>query len=871
MEIKIPDFCIVALVGVSGSGKSTFAKAHFKTTETLSSDYFRSLVSDDENDQSVTKDAFEILHEAAGRRLKNHKLTVVDATNVQSEARKPILELAKKYHCFAVAIVLDLPEGTALKRNLGRANRNFGSKVIARQSQDLKRTIKNLKAEGFRYIYVLNSEEEINSAIIRREKLWTDKKDETGPFDIIGDIHGCYDELLLLLGKLGYQVQTSGIGQAPAAVLPPAGRRLIFLGDLCDRGPKTPEVIKLVRHLVKFNGALCVAGNHDVKLVKYLSGRNVKMTHGLQESADQLSKLPEDQKKDIKDFLDGLISHFVLDDGKLVVAHAGLKEEFHGRSSGAVREFSLYGETTGEIDEYGQPVRSNWARDYRGKPLVVFGHTPVLEAEFFNNTICLDTGCVFGGELTALRYPERELISVKSLKTYYEPTRPTLAPEKSDLRSMLKIGDVVIKKLRIHTELKGNIQFEKENAQAALEVMSRYSLDPRWLIYLPPTMAPTDVSLLWGDSVGTVYDGVDDKAFTKYLEYPTEAFHYYKKNGIKSVVLEEKHMGSRAVFIICKDKTVPKKRFKIEEESLGVIYTRTGRPFFDDDLLKNEVLAQFKLSLDEVGFWEKFDTDWCCFDAEIMPWSFKALELLRTQYASVAVAAKPAIEMAKSAFDKFLDRKLTQDKSEFNKFQEYLSESGQMISDYQRAYRKYCWSFNSIEDLKIAPFHLLATEGQTHFNHSHQWHMTLIQEICKTNSKFFKATEFLILNLNETGSFEAGVDWWLKKTAEGSEGAVVKSLEFIPRGEGGRLLQPMIKCRGRDYLRIIYGPNYLSEHRLQGLQNRSVDWKRRLALSEFALGVESLKRFVKGEPLYKIHECVFGILAAESEPVDPRL
>ena len=117
----------------------------------------------------------------------------------------------------------------------------------------------------------------------------------------------------------------------------------------------------------------------------------------------------------------------MLDDGKLVVAHAGMKEAWQGRASSRVREFALYGETTGETDDYGLPVRHDWAAEYRGRALVVYGHTPVPEATWVNGTICIDTGCVFGGRLTALRYPEREVVEVPALRTWYEPERP-LAP-----------------------------------------------------------------------------------------------------------------------------------------------------------------------------------------------------------------------------------------------------------------------------------------------------------------------------------------------------------------------------------------------------------------------------------------------------------
>ncbi len=261
---------------------------------------------------------------------------------------------------------------------------------------------------------------------------------EHGPFDIVGDVHGCFDELVELLGQLGYTInQQDGHYTASS----PEGRKLVFVGDLVDRGPGTVQVLRLVSHLVQSGQAFCVPGNHDMKLVRALRGRDVKRTYGLAETMEQLGQESEAFRVEVAKFLDDLVSHLVFDDGKLVVAHAGLKESMHGRGSGAVREFALFGETTGETDDFGLPVRYNWAADYRGKALVVYGHTPVPEPLFLNNTVNIDTGCVFGGGLTALRYPEREILSVKAHRTYYEPARPFLPDGAETSRSLQHAQD----------------------------------------------------------------------------------------------------------------------------------------------------------------------------------------------------------------------------------------------------------------------------------------------------------------------------------------------------------------------------------------------------------------------------------------------
>src|SRR6202046_4646295 len=450
MNITIPELSLVVLIGPSGCGKSSFAREHFKSTEVLSSDFCRGLVSDDENSQEATNDAFDVLHYVARKRLAAGRLTVVDATNVQPEARKPLVALAREVHVLPVAIVLKLPGKVCHERNQSRPDRQFGPHVIRNQSQQLRRSLRGLEREGFRHVFKLSSPEEVDAVTIERHPLWNNKKAEHGPFDIIGDVHGCFDELVELMAQLGYTVnQTDGAYSVSSS----GERKLVFVGDLVDRGPGTVQVLRLVSSMVQSGQAFCVPGNHDMKLVRALRGRDVKRTHGLAETMEQLGEEPDEFRVEVAKFLDGLVSHYVFDDGKLVVAHAGLKESMHGRGSGAVREFALFGETTGETDEFGLPVRYNWAADYRGKALVVYGHTPVPEPLFLNNTVNIDTGGVFGGQLTALRYPEREIVSVKAHQTYYEPARPFL-PEKQETQrhlqhaqdDVLDLADVVGKR-----------------------------------------------------------------------------------------------------------------------------------------------------------------------------------------------------------------------------------------------------------------------------------------------------------------------------------------------------------------------------------------------------------------------------------------
>jgi protein phosphatase len=350
--ITIPELSLVVLVGISGSGKSTFARAHFAPTEVLSSDFCRALVSDDENDQGATADAFDVLNFIAAKRLDAGRITVIDATSVQAAARQSLIALARRHHVLAVAIVLDVPEGVCAARNAARSDRAFGARVLRQQHDQLRRSLRGLRREGFHRVHVLAGPDEIEAAVIEREPLWNDLRAEHGPFDVIGDVHGCFDELTDLLRALGYQVAADGTSAAH-----PGGRTAVFVGDLVDRGPATPAVLRLVMGMTAAGHARSVTGNHEVKLVRALRGRDVAVSHGLAQSLAQLAAEPSEFTEQATAFMDRLLGHLVLDDGRLVVAHAGLPEAMHGRASAAVRSFALYGDTSGETDEFGLPVR----------------------------------------------------------------------------------------------------------------------------------------------------------------------------------------------------------------------------------------------------------------------------------------------------------------------------------------------------------------------------------------------------------------------------------------------------------------------------------------------------------------------------------
>jgi len=893
--LAVPEPCLVVLVGVTGSGKSTFARAHFKPTEVISSDFCRGLVADDENDQSATPAAFELLHYIVGKRLAGGRLTVVDATNVQPEARRELVALAREHDVLPVAIVLNMPEKLCAERNAGRKDRDFGPYVLRRQRDQLRRGLAGLRREGFRAVHVLRSPDEAAAAVIIRTRLFNDLRHETGPFDVIGDVHGCRAELEQLLTTMGYEIERDGAGWPVNARHP--DRRAIFVGDLVDRGPDTPGVLRLVMGMVKAGTAFCVSGNHEAKLNKALQGRNVRLNHGLPETMAQLASEPEAFRTEVARFIDGLISHYVLDGGRLVVAHAGLIERYQGRASGRVREFCLYGQTTGETDEYGLPIRYPWAQEYRGRAMVVYGHTPVPQAEWLNNTLCLDTGCVFGGRLTALNYPERTLVHVPAARVYYTPSKPFPAAAESGLPGpgrepdVLDIGDVSGSRV-IETGYLPRVGVREAHAAAALEVMSRFAIDPRWLLYLPPTMSPVTTS----QRPGT-------------LEHPEQAFAAYRSDGVTSVLCEEKHMGSRAVLLVCRSPDVPPARFGLPAPiaaaaqagpapdaaqagpACGAIWTRTGRPFFPPALTAS-LLDRVRAAAEKAGLFAELGTSWLLFDAELLPWNLKAGPLVRDQYATVAAAAAASLPAAASVLEQASARGLPADGAQVDALLDRTRSRSANAAAFTAAYLRYCWATDELAGVRVAPFQLLTSEGAVYHERPHLWHLDVADRLAAAAPDLIATTRRIAVDVADPASVAAATQWWQELTDAGGEGMVVKPAANLTRADGpgqqdqsgsGQpapsqpglvqpgLVQPGLKVRGREYLRIIYGPDYTEPANLARLRQRAVGHKRSLALREYALGLEALDRVARGEPLWRIHECVFAVLALESEPVDPRL
>lgn len=373
--MKLPNFCLVLLIGPHQSGKTHFAHQHFPSHEIVSSD-----------------------HAVINARLVKQQLTVVDAEHMDKLEREALKVIAKKNHCPIFAVLFN---------------------TQAEHQTQLLKLASTLKHEKWTGLTVLNSFDETKSITIERYKLDIDKSDDHGPFDIIGDVHGCYDELRALLIKLGYHVNDDLLYSNESAVTTQSARKVVFVGDLVDRGPNSVGVLALIMNMVKHGLALCIAGNHDIKLSSYLKGKKVQISHGLETTVKEFEQVNPDFKQAVITFIENLPIYFIFDNQQLVVAHAGMLGFYQGRMSPKIRSFSLFGDTSSELDEQGYPIRRDWAKGYQGNAMVIYGHTAVTELKWVNNTLCIDTSCVFGGKLTALRYPERETVSVNASQVYY--------------------------------------------------------------------------------------------------------------------------------------------------------------------------------------------------------------------------------------------------------------------------------------------------------------------------------------------------------------------------------------------------------------------------------------------------------------------
>ena len=845
--IQIPDPSLVMLVGTSSSGKTTFAQRHFAPSEILASDTMRTMVADDERNDAVSSAAFEALFAIARKRLELRHLTVIDATSLARDAQDDLRALARECHAMLCAIVLDVDPATVRERNRTRPEgERIDEAGLNRQIATMRRAKKHAKSVARHRCTLIEGTDAISSTTIARVPLQCDRRALEGPFDIIGDVHGCLTELLALLAKLGYEVD---INDATWTMHHSEGRTAVFVGDLVDRGPSSVECLELAIHTVREGSALIVEGNHEARLARALGGGRTSTGHGLEETLEAIAKLKEPRQEALRRSLKDLPSHIVLAGGALAVAHAGLKAEMILGTGSAVRGFARYGETTGECDSFGLPVRTDWGRHYKGKCDIVYGHTPSRETSWTGRTLCVDTGCVFGGALSALRWPEREIVSVPANRTWCEPTKPLDdAPERE--ADDLYLDDVTGTR-RIETGLGGSIRINAPKSAAAIDIATRFGIDPRWLAYLPATMAPSHTR-----------DGV-----TSELERPEQAFDEYRAAGVSEVVCELKHMGSRAIVIAARNAETLERVFG--PRGAGVVYTRTSRRFFDNEGEERQIIDAVSDAMSATGTWEAIGSDWIMLDGELVPWVTKARGLIEDHYQGPGLAGRIATEATLNALNQHAARTAGGDENARSAIArtrarcEAVARFNNMIEHYQGTDPK----------ARFAPFAVLASEGKVWAKDvGRPAQLELLGALASSNDTLV-ATESRRIRLDDAQACAAGAKWWESMTQPPAheEGMVVKPIEACTKEQLRARVQPALKVRGAQYLHIIYGPEYSIPENLERLRRRASGAKRALAIREHAIGVEGLERLVAGAPLHRRYECALAVLALESEPTDPRL
>ncbi|WP_066066643.1 polynucleotide kinase-phosphatase [Neobacillus soli] len=862
-KIHLPFAGIVLFVGPSNSGKTTIlnrliAENQILPSEVISSDQFRVLVSDIEfinwNQRPkveadalfdeyyrISNEAFEAMDYLIGKRCRLNKLTIIDATHLKEDDRERYIRLGKKYHVPVVAIVLNVVEKELISRD---EERDFprGKNRIKQQYQHFKRTLRFIKKEGFHRTYILSDAELQGLEMGRQENsLFIDVGNG---IDFIGDIHGCFEEFIELLKKLGYKENAEGL------FLHPEGRKILSLGDVMSRGPRSLETLQFFKRHVMAGHAYMIDSNHGWKIARWLDGRNVNLAHGDENVAAEFAEYEgrfgkeaaDILKEELKELLLKAKSHLVIQRNGVKVAvatHAGMKDYYIGKQSQRISDFCRYGDSEG-LDENGKPLRKDWTINHQSNELIIWGHDPKPQPLLVNNTLNIDQGVVFGGQLTAYRYPEKQFVSVQAKQDYANvPVNPLKEWERKRLAPP-NLGKYV-NGFSVLTEQYGELAIYKDGAKSALDDLSHYTLPLEEIVYIPPTMSPTP----------------KPSNLAGYLEHPSEAFEYYQANGVDTMVVEKKHMGSRGILFLFKNKKTAKEY--IGRETLGSIYTRTGRAFFQKELEERILQA---LNADLSDYFEKYNTDFVLLDAEILPWNLKAKELIMTQYAHVG-------EMALLDRSKLRDL-LKKARDNGKDVGSWLAENDEKIENarvFNEVYQKYCWETVGLEGIQIAPFHTLAHSTETFFTQPHTWHMEKNKEFSGLSSLFME-TEYRVVS--DEDSMKAAIEWWEEMTEDGHEGFVVKPETFVARHKG-KLLQPAIKVRGRKYLHIIYGIDYLQPENLSRLKQRNAGKKQRNALKEFALSVEAVNRFVGRESLERYHECVLAVLALESDPIDPRL
>ncbi|MNB99974.1 Bis(5'-nucleosyl)-tetraphosphatase PrpE [asymmetrical] [compost metagenome] len=883
MEMKFRSNEIIVLAGPNSTGKTTFAKTRFATHGgVLSSDDFRMMISDmnwvftdqtvknNDKDQGrfdkvdkaefkqLSEEAFNMLRQTLNTRAKLNRLTVIDATNINMDDIKSYSAIARKNNVPISIVFFNLPIEKTLEFNESNINNN-SDKKIKNQYRVMKDMIKNkrkLNDVGISSIYEITTSNFNEIKIkIEEQKLYITIGNG---LDVMGDGHGLLESRINLIEKAGYIKDEAGIYRHPE------GRKLVYLNDETGKAsqplenveygqyPSIAMAVMMMKH-VKANAAYAVDSNHNYKLWRYLEGRNVKMLHGDEIVVEEFTKFEEEYgkekteelKQELRIFLKSLPSHLVVLDRciqRAVIVHAGIEDDMIGKDSMGVRDFCRFGPTNGEKED-GTPNRLDWTQNHKNGMLIIWGHDPQIIPSVKKDTINIDQGGFCGHYLTMLRYPEMEIVQEKVDKSYVKDDENPIMKKMANRFDAPEI-EKYLSDFEVTTK-HGKVDVWHQYAQEAIENISTRTVPIEELIYVAPTMSPTPKT----------------SKLDEYLEHPNEAFEYYSNKGTKKVIVQKKHMGSRALVTLFKNKSIGKVYFG--KETLGTIASRNNIRFFDSE---QETKIVEQLVFDLKDYFEEQNTTMIVMDCEILPWNLKASGLIKNQYGLTATSAVYSRQEHLKTLHQFHQNRDIDVALEIDKATEDVNNA----LAFQKAFSNYCWDTEGLTGVQIAPFHILAFSEKSNFDMNHEWHMEQSIRMAKLSSLVI-STPYMIINLDNENEIKEATDWWIENTNEGHEGFVVKPIDFIAKDEFGNLIQPAIKVRGKEYLRIIYGMDYLEPYNLIRLKKRSAGKKMEHAIKQFMLSIESVERFVAKEQVDRIHECIVASLSIDSDYVDPRL
>ncbi len=904
--IAVPRFALVVLMGPSGAARKEFAWKWFPRGSIVSVDRCREMVADDSSADSASAEALALLETWVAARTRLGRLTVVDTPGFDPRFRARMLELARQYHAPAFLIAIDLDAEPARER--GRSGAKQSSRWRrGRQYRRFRKALERAGAEGWNRAVTVNGRLAGVEVAIRPLRV---ECDVPPPYDLIGDIHGCYQELRDLLEKLGYRKDpVQGYRH-------PRGRRVIFVGDLVDRGPDSLSVLQLAMTMKRAGNALVTLGNHDNKLLNYLVGGRVRIDHGLELTVAELEAVDPGARKalvqDITAWLRGLPPYLMLDQGRLVVAHAGLPEHLHGRLSRVVTACAVYGAVR-PVWHHDRPGgETDWPASYHGKALVVFGHTPTPLVETRGNTVCVDQGCVFGGKLTALRYPERQVVQVDARDTYYPDDAPDLevvsnGTNGADNGEHHDVHD------EAHNETPPEIApvapcldpdvDQGPSAQAAssppapVTAPSATSANADGgarqpgasgnpgIAALLPDLGP----LLRGGTLTTAWLGpvkvrsqqipvaldliakgnVDPRWLVfipppilpsasstrkDHVDHLEEVLRHYRDSGLPLMV-EEMHLGKRVVIALGRDDDICAERLGVRAP--GVIYDTIGVAPLAGHLLETTI-DRLRGVLEASGAFERLSARLLIIDAALLPWNLGNLDYVARQCLPAATALLASRARAIEALDGAIERGVPV---------RHLRDAA--LCDHDAARRtlhllqQHVRSVGGPEDVRLVPHQVLATDTRTLFDKDRAWQWAEIERWMGGADVLFPSRR---VQVTWKGDEDAALALWEEISSSGGGGVVVRTMDWFPSPRGRPEL-PAVKVRGRETLRLELGPLYLSPDHISRSKGRALHARQATAIRNWALASEGLERFARGEPFSAYHPYALAVLAARASAI----